>query len=135
MNKRVYLLAIVSFVVGMVELIIGGLLDLVANDLDVSLGQAGFLMTAFSLSFAVAAPILLAVTQRVDRKQLTMMSLAVFLLGNVIAVFSPNYSILLVGRIISAASGSLLIALCLTMVPAIVDEKYRARAISVVLWE
>ncbi|MEH7344712.1 MFS transporter [Bacillus sp. JJ1532] len=132
MNKRVYLLAIVSFVVGMVELIIGGLLDLVANDLDVSLGQAGFLMTAFSLSFAIAAPILLTVTQRVDRKQLTLISLAVFLLGNVIAVFSPNYSILLVGRIISAASGSLLIALCLTIVPAIVDEKYRTRAISVV---
>ncbi|KAB2334561.1 MFS transporter [Cytobacillus depressus] len=132
MNKRVYLLAIVSFVVGMVELIIGGLLDLVANDLEVSLGQAGFLMTVFSLAFAIAAPILLTVTQKVDRKRLTLITLAVFLLGNVIAVFSINYSILLVGRIISASSGSLLIALCLTMVPSLVDEKYRARALSVV---
>ncbi|MBY0122264.1 MFS transporter [Bacillus sp. S/N-304-OC-R1] len=132
MNKRVYLLAIVSFVVGMVELIIGGLLDLVANDLNVSLGKAGFLMTAFSLSFAIAAPILLTVTQKVGRKQLTLISLAIFLLGNLIAVFSVNYNILLVGRIISAASGSLLIALCLTMVPSIVEEKFRARAIAVV---
>jgi MFS transporter, DHA1 family, purine base/nucleoside efflux pump len=38
----VYLLTIVSFVVGMVELIIGGILDLVAEDLGVSLGKAGF---------------------------------------------------------------------------------------------
>lgn len=132
MDKRVYLLAIVSFVVGMVELIIGGLLDLVADDLDVSLGQAGFLMTVFSLAFAVAAPILLTVTQRIERKKLTLFTLFVFFLGNMVAVFSPYYSILLVGRIISAASGSLLIALCLTMVPNIVEEKYRARAIGVI---
>ncbi|QED46598.1 MFS transporter [Cytobacillus dafuensis] len=132
MNKRVYLLAIVSFVVGMVELIIGGLLDLVAEDLNVSLGQAGFLMTAFSIAFAIAAPILLTVTQKVERKRLTLISLFVFFVGNVVAVFSPYYSILLVGRIISASSGSLLIALCLTMVPSIVEEKYRARAIAIV---
>lgn len=132
-NKRVYLLAIVSFIIGMVELIIGGLLDLVASDLHISIGQAGFLMTAFSLSFAIGGPILLTATQKFDRKQLTLISLIVFLLGNIIAVFSLNYSILMVGRIISAASGSLLIAMCLTMVPNLVDEKYRARAIAVVL--
>ncbi|MBS4191975.1 MFS transporter [Bacillus sp. FJAT-49705] len=132
MNKRVYLLAIVSFVVGMVELIIGGLLDLVAEDLNVSLGQAGFLMTIFSIAFAIAAPILLTVTQKVERKRLTLISLFVFFVGNVVAVFSPYYSILLIGRIISASSGSLLIALCLTMVSSIVEEKYRARAIAVV---
>ncbi|MFJ7978392.1 MFS transporter [Peribacillus sp. NPDC096379] len=132
MDKRVYILAIVSFVVGMVELIIGGLLDIVANDLDVSLGQAGFLITVFSLAFALAAPILLTVTQRVERKQLTLITLFIFLIGNVIAVFSPSYSILLVGRIIAASSGSLLIALCLTMVPNIVTEQYRARAIGIV---
>ncbi|CAH0240165.1 MFS transporter [Peribacillus simplex] len=132
MDKRVYLLAIVSFVVGMVELIIGGLLDIVANDLDVSLGQAGFLMTVFSLAFALAAPILLSVTQRVERKRLTLITLFIFLLGNVIAILSPYYSILLVGRIIAASSGSLLIALCLTMVPNIVTEQYRARAIGIV---
>ncbi|MFD6439851.1 MFS transporter [Peribacillus sp. NPDC060186] len=132
MDKRVYILAIVSFVVGMVELIIGGLLDIVANDLDVSLGQAGFLMTVFSLAFALAAPILLIVTQRVERKRLTLVTLFIFLIGNVIAVFSTYYSILLVGRIIAASSGSLLIALCLTMVPNIVTEQYRARAIGIV---
>ncbi|MGG6357999.1 MFS transporter [Peribacillus frigoritolerans] len=132
MDKRVYLLAIVSFVVGMVELIIGGLLDIVANDLDVSLGQAGFLMTVFSLAFALAAPILLTVTQRVERKRLTLITLFIFLLGNVITILSHNYSILLVGRIIAASSGSLLIALCLTMVPNIVTEQYRARAIGIV---
>ncbi|TPG86933.1 MFS transporter [Brevibacillus laterosporus] len=132
MNRRVYLLTIVSFVVGMVELIIGGILDLVATDLGVSLGKAGFLITMFSLVFAISAPILLSLTSGVERKRLTLLALLVFLIGNVIAVISPSYSMLLLARIISAASGSLLVVLCVTIASNIVTENYRARAIGVV---
>ncbi|ASK60832.1 MFS transporter [Virgibacillus phasianinus] len=132
MDKRVYFLMIISFVVGMVELIIGGILDLIAEDLHVSLGQAGFLITIFSLIFAIASPILLIATAKIERKRLTLISLVIFLLGNIITVFSPSYSILFTGRVISALSGSLLIILCLTMAPSIVDPKYRGRAIGIV---
>jgi MFS transporter, DHA1 family, purine base/nucleoside efflux pump len=132
MDKRVYLLTIVSFVVGMVELIIGGILDLVATDLEVSLGQAGFLITVFSLVFAIAAPILLTLTGKVERKRLTLYSLLIFLVGNGIAAFSQTYGLLLVARIISAASGSLLVVLCVTIASNIVSEKFRARAIGIV---
>jgi MFS transporter, DHA1 family, purine base/nucleoside efflux pump len=132
LNKRVYLLTIVSFVVGMVELIIGGILDLVAEDLGVSLGKAGFLITIFSLVFAIAAPILLTMTAGVERKRLTLIALVVFLAGNALAIVSPTYSMLLIARILSAASGSLLVVLCVTIASNIVEEKYRARAIGVV---
>ncbi|MFB4166843.1 MFS transporter [Virgibacillus sp. JSM 102003] len=132
MNKRVYFLMIVAFVVGMVELIIGGLLDLMAADLNVSLGQVGFLITIFSLIFAVGAPILLILTSSIERKRLTLISLVVFLLGNIVTFFSPTYTIVFIGRIISALSGSLLIILCLTIAPSIVHPKYRGRAIGIV---
>ncbi|WP_373894930.1 MFS transporter [Virgibacillus sp. CBA3643] len=132
MDKRVYLLTIVSFVVGMVELIIGGILDLVATDLDVSIGQAGLLITIFSLIFAIAAPILLIVTAKIERKRLTLISLVVFLLGNIVSAVSPSYSVLFTGRIITALSGSLLIILCLTMAANIVKPEYRGRAIGIV---
>ena len=132
MNKRVYLLTIVSFVVGMVELIIGGILDLVAEDLNISLGKTGLLISVFSIVFALMGPILLSVTARFERKKLTLLSLVVFLLGNIVAVFSASFSILMFARIISAASGSLLVVLCVTMASNIVKTEYRARAIGVV---
>ncbi|MDQ0481858.1 MFS transporter [Guptibacillus hwajinpoensis] len=132
MNKRVYLLTIVSFVVGMVELIIGGILDLVAEDLNISLGKTGLLISVFSIVFALMGPILLSVTARIERKKLTLLSLVVFLLGNIVAVFSGSFSILMFARIISAASGSLLVVLCVTMASNIVKTEYRARAIGVV---
>ncbi|TFJ91350.1 MFS transporter [Lentibacillus salicampi] len=132
MNKRVYFLMIVAFVVGMVELIIGGILDLIADDLNVNLGQVGFLITIFSLIFAVGAPILLLLTSGIERRKLTLISLIIFLVGNLVTVFSPTYSVVFIGRVISALSGSLLIILCLTIAPSIVELKYRGRAIGLV---
>ncbi|KZR59487.1 MFS transporter [Pseudobacillus badius] len=132
MDKRVYLLTIVSFVVGMVELIIGGLLDLVAADLKISLGRAGLLITIFSLTFAVSAPILLTMTAKVERKKLTLLALFIFLIGNMAAAVSSTYEILLFARILSASSGSLLVVLCVTMAANIVADTYRARAIGIV---
>ena len=132
MDKRVYLLTIVSFVVGMVELIIGGILDLVATDLGVSLGQAGLLITIFSVTFAISAPILSVLTAKIERKRLTLVTLFVFLVGNLVAVVSPSYSVLFISRMISAASSSLLIVLCVVMAANIVELQYRGRAIGIV---
>lgn len=132
MDKRVYLLTIISFVCGMVELIIGGILDLIAQDLNVSIGQAGLLITIFSLIFAISAPVLLVLTAKYERKKLMLITLLIFLIGNIIAVFSINYSMLFISRIISAATSSLLIILCISMAAGIVDENYRGRAIGIV---
>ena len=132
MDKRVYLLTIVSFVVGMVELIIGGILDIVATDLGVSLGQAGLLITIFSVTFAISAPILSVLTAKIERKRLTLITLFVFLVGNLVAVVSPSYSVLFISRMISAASSSLLIVLCVVMAANIVELQYRGRAIGIV---
>jgi MFS transporter, DHA1 family, purine base/nucleoside efflux pump len=82
--------------------------------------------------FAIAAPILLTMTAKIERKLLTLISLVVFLLGNIFTILSPTYSMLLTARILSAASGSLLVVLCVTIASNFVDEKYRARAIGVV---
>lgn len=132
MDKRVYFLMIVSFVVGMVEFIIGGILDLVANDLNIPISQAGYLITIFALIFAIAGPILLIATSKIERKRLTIISLIIFLFGNVVTIVSNIYFIVFIGRIISALSGALLIILCLVLAPNIVEPRYRARAIGLV---
>ena len=132
MDKRVYLLTIVSFVVGLVELILGGILHLVASDLNVTLGQVGMLISIFSFVFALSGPILLSATAKVERKKLTLITLVVFFFANVLAVFSPGYAVLLIARIISAMSAALLISLCVTIASNIVSAPYRARAIGIV---
>ncbi|WP_077619570.1 MFS transporter [Bacillus sinesaloumensis] len=132
MDKRIYFLMIISFIIGLVELIISGILDLIADDLHVTIGQAGLLITIFAVIFAVASPILLVMTAKVERKRLTLICLYIFLVGCIVTVFAPTYSVLFLGRIILALSGALLIILCLVMAPSLVGEQYKGRAIGIV---
>ncbi|MEI3608361.1 MFS transporter [Pseudogracilibacillus sp. SO10305] len=132
-DKRVYMLTIIAFIVGMVELIIGGILDLVADDLDVTIGTAGLLISIFSLVFGISAPILLVVFAKTERTKLTFVSLIIFLIGNIIAVFSSSFELLILSRVVSAASGSLVIILCINLASNIVEPAYRGRAIGLVV--
>ncbi|MDR4889792.1 MFS transporter [Fredinandcohnia sp. QZ13] len=132
MDKRIYFLMVIAFVIGMVELIISGILDLIAEDLHVTLGQAGLLITVFAVIFAVASPILLVMTAKIERKRLMLVCLYIFLIGCIVTVFAPIFSILFIGRIILALSGALLIILCLVMAPSLAGEQYKGRAIGIV---
>ena len=132
MDKRVYFLMVISFVIGMVELIINGIIDLIAEDFNVPLSWVGLLITVFSLIFAVASPILLVVTGHIERKRLILSSLYIFLFGSLLTVFSPTFFILFLARIILALSGALLIILCIVLAPTLVDETHKGRAIGIV---
>lgn len=133
MDKRVYMLTVMAFIVGMAELIIGGILDVIANDLGVSVSEAGYLITIFALTFAVSAPILLVIFAKMERTQLTFLALIVFLIGISIAIFSSSYPLLLLSRVISAASGSLIVVLCINLASNIVEPAFRGRAIGLVV--
>ena len=133
MDKRIYLLAAIAFVVGMVELIIGGILDLIALDLGVSIGRTGLLITVFALVFGLSGPVLLFWSGRADRKRITIASLIVFIIGNLVAVASTTYGTLMLSRVITAASGALLTVLCLALASHISKPEYRGRAIGIVV--
>ncbi|WP_153978293.1 MFS transporter [Paenibacillus xylanilyticus] len=132
MNKKVYLLAIAAFVVGTVELILGGILDLIAADLQLTLSKAGYLISIFSLVYAISAPILLNVTARFERKKVYMYTLLIFLVSNLISAFSANFYMLMAGRALGAATGSLIFVLSLTLAARIVEPQYKGRAVGII---
>ncbi|MEO2203644.1 MFS transporter [Paenibacillus pabuli] len=132
MNKKVYLLAIAAFVVGTVELILGGILDLIAADLHLTLAKAGYLISIFSLVYAISAPILLNVTARFERKKVYMFTLLIFLISNLISAFSTNFYMLMAGRALGAATGSLIFVLSMTLAARIVEPQYKGRAVGII---
>jgi len=132
MNIRVIALTVAAFVVGLVELIIGGILPQIAADLDITIAQAGLLITIFSIVFAISGPLLLTTTSKFERKKLLLISLVVFFVGTIISFWGPNYSVLMLSRAVSAASGSLIIVLALTLSVKVVEPHYQARAIGLV---
>src|SRR5690625_196297 len=129
MNFRVYILAIVTVIVGLVELIVGGILPMIATDLNISVSAAGQLITVFAIVFAISGPILLSVTSTIERKKLYLISLSVFFLGNILTYFSPNYTFVMIARVITAMSAALITVLSLTITTRIVKREKRVRAL------
>lgn len=133
MNKKVYMLMAIAFVVGMSELIVSGILDLIASEVQVKISTAGLLITVFAFVFAISSPILLVIFKRVDRTLLISYALIVFFIGNIVAMTSVNFSMLLASRVLSAASGSVATVLSINLASRIVEPAYRGRAIGLVV--
>lgn len=132
MNFKVFILAVTAVTVGLVELIVGGILPIIAEDLHVSIGTAGQLITVFALVYAISGPVLLSLTAKIERKKLYLITLSLFLLGNIMTYFSPTFTLVMVARVITAMSAALVIVLSITITAKIVEPAHRAKAIGFV---
>ncbi|WP_062110170.1 MFS transporter [Bacillus niameyensis] len=132
MNLKVFILAASTIIVGLVELIVGGILPIIADDLHVTIGTAGQLITIYALVYAIAGPVLLSITAKIERKKLYLMTLSIFFIGNVITYFSPTFTLIMIARVITAMSAALVIVLSLTMTAKVVKPAQRAKALGVI---
>ncbi|QOR66907.1 MFS transporter [Cytobacillus suaedae] len=132
MNYKVFILALSTVAVGLVELIVGGILPTIANDFNISLSSAGQLITVFALIYAIAGPVLLVLTSKIERKKLYLISLFIFFIGNIMTYFSPNFTFMMVARVLTAMSTALIVVLSLTIVAKIVSPAHRARALGLI---
>ncbi|SFM10002.1 MFS transporter, DHA1 family, purine base/nucleoside efflux pump [Paenibacillus sp. 1_12] len=129
----IYLLALGATVVGTAESIITGILDMIATNINVSIGLAGQLVAMYSIAYAVGTPILIALTSKIDRKKLLFIALLIFLIGNVIAVLSPNFTILMISRAILGVSAGVFAVVALGIAAQIAPPEKRGSAIGTIL--
>ncbi|PAF33382.1 MFS transporter [Paenibacillus sp. 7516] len=132
-SLKVYILAIVSFLVGTSEYILSGILDKVAGSFDVSLAAAGQLITIFSLVYAVFTPILMAVTASMDRRKLIIIGLGIFVISNILAFTLPGYGLFVVSRIIMAIGAGIVVVTALNIAAKIAPAGKQASAIATVV--
>lgn len=132
MNVKVFILALSTIAAGLVELIVGGILPEIAADFDISLSSAGQLISVFALIYAIAGPVLLVLTSKMERKKLYLIALFIFFLGNVITYFAPNFTIMMVLRVITAMSTALIVVLSLTIAAKVVAPAHQAKALGLI---
>ncbi len=123
------MLALAVFLIGTIEYIITGIIEMIALDLGVSTSKAGLLVTVFALAAAIVAPILIALTINVDRKKLLVITLGIFIGSNGLMFISPTYETVLLVRIIQGASGGI----ATVVATRLVEKERRGRAIGIIL--
>ena len=132
MDLRLLLLSLCTFAAGLAEAILTGILPSLADDLNVSLSLAGQLTSLFSLSFAIAAPLLGWLTRGADCRRLLFITLLVFAAFNAGAALSPDYASLLLMRIGMAACCGLLIMQASLLAVELAPPGQRGRAIGLI---
>lgn len=84
------------------DYVIAGVLPDLAADLDVSEAQAGQLVTVFSLTVALSAPVAAVSLIRVRRSTLFTTTLTLFALANIAAAATSAFWILMILRVVAA---------------------------------
>lgn len=130
---KIYVLAIVSFLVGTSEFVIAGILDRIASDTGVTLAAAGQLITVYSLAYAIGTPILIAITAKMDRRKLMLAALTLFFIGNLVTMLTTGYSMLMGARIILAIGTGVFMVVALTVAANFAPQGKQGSAIATVL--
>jgi len=130
MPLALFALTVAAYAIGTTEFVIVGLLPTVAQDLHITLPLAGLIVSVYALGVTFGAPILTALTGRIERKPLLLGLMALFIVGNTLAALSPGYVPLLVARVLSAFAHGVFFSVGSTIAADLVPENRRASAIA-----
>lgn len=129
-NLPVTIFVALSFMLGMSEFIMVGILPDIAAGLKVSEVTVGNLVSLFALVYAPVTPLGSALSARFPRFATHLTLVGVFLLGNVLCAFAPNYGVLVIARILIALVSGTLVAIAMTYAPDVTTERYRTKFIA-----
>lgn len=129
-NLPVLILIASSFMLGMSEFIMVGILPDIAVGLKVSEVTVGNLVSLFAFVYAPVTPLGSALSARFPRFATHMTLIGVFLAGNLLCAFAPNYAVLMAGRILIALVSGTLAAIAMTYAPDVTTDTFRTKFIA-----
>ena len=129
---RIFTFILSIFIVGMVEMMVAGIMNLMSSDLHVSEAIIGQLVTLYAITFAVAGPILVKLTNRFSPRMVLLWALLTFVVGNIIIAIAPNFSILVIGRILASAAAALIVVKILALTALLTAPQHRGKMIGIV---
>ncbi|MFJ9937491.1 Cmx/CmrA family chloramphenicol efflux MFS transporter [Streptomyces virginiae] len=133
MPVAVYVLGLSVFALGTSEFMLSGLLPPIADDMGVSIPQAGLLISAFAIGMVIGAPLLAVATLRLPRRTTLIALISIFGLGQVAGALAPTYELLFASRVVAAFACAGFWAVGAAVAIAMVDKDQRARAMAVMI--
>lgn len=129
-NLPVLILIASSFMLGMSEFIVVGILPGIAADLKISEVTVGNLVSLFAFVYAPVTPLGSALSARFPRFATHLTLIGIFLAGNILCAFAPNYAVLVVARIMIALVSGTLVAVAMTYAPDVTTDRFRTKFIA-----
>ena len=131
MPRMLWLFSVVNLIIGSGAFVIGGILVPMAQGLNVSVPAEGQAMTAYALSTALLAPLVLLATGGWSRKRALIAALTAFALGNLACALADTLPMLLLGRVLMGV-GAVFTPVAAGIAVALVEPQRRGQALALV---
>ncbi|MFC4604560.1 Cmx/CmrA family chloramphenicol efflux MFS transporter [Rhodococcus kronopolitis] len=128
-----YMLAVAVFAMGTSEFMLAGLVPDIANSLEVSIGAAGLLTSAFAVGMIVGAPLMAALARRWPARTTLLFFVLVFAVTHIVGALATSFAVLLVTRVIAALANAGFLAVALSTAATLVAADQKGRALAVLL--
>jgi DHA1 family inner membrane transport protein len=129
-NYPLLALAIGAFGIGTTEFSPMGLLPVIARGVDVSIPAAGMLISAYAIGVMVGAPLMTLLLSHRARRNALIFLMAIFTLGNVLSAISPDYTTLMLSRIITSLNHGAFFGLGSVVAASVVAKEKQASAVA-----
>ncbi|MFE7813803.1 Cmx/CmrA family chloramphenicol efflux MFS transporter [Streptomyces sp. NPDC057433] len=133
MPLPLYLLAMAVFAMGTSEFMLAGLLPDIASDLDVTVGTAGMLTSAFAIGMVVGAPLVAALARDWPRRSSLLGFILAFASAHAMGALTTSFPVLFATRIVAALANAGFLAVALTAAATLVSPDRKGRALAVLL--
>jgi len=129
-NFPLLALAIGAFGIGTTEFSPMGLLPVIARGVDVSIPAAGMLISAYAIGVMIGAPLMTLLLSHRARRNALVFLMAIFTLGNVLSAIAPDYTTLLLSRIITSLNHGAFFGLGSVVAASVVPKHKQASAVA-----
>jgi predicted MFS family arabinose efflux permease len=121
-----------NFVIGAGVLVVPGMLGQLAAGLGVSVPTAGQLIGLAALVMCVGAPVLAAVTSRIDRRRLLVAALAIYCAGHLGCAVAPGYASLAALRVLTVTGAAIFTPQAAATIGALAPPERRSAAVTAI---
>ncbi|CAM5734100.1 Chloramphenicol resistance protein OS=Streptomyces fumanus OX=67302 GN=GCM10018772_39050 PE=4 SV=1 [Streptomyces fumanus] len=133
MPLPLYLLALAVFAMGTSEFMLAGLVPDIASELDVTVGTAGVLTSAFAVGMVVGAPLVAALARDRPRRAGLLGFVLAFAAAHAVGALTTSFPVLFATRVVAALANAGFLAVALTTAATLVPPGKKGRALAVLL--
>lgn len=103
------------------------------RDFGITTAQFGVLVSAYALAAAASSLLMTSIADRFDRRTALLICYAGLIIGTLGCALAPNYSMLLIARIVAGFFGGVQGSITMAMVGDVIPDERRGRAMSLVM--
>ena len=132
MRGSLFFLAAGMFTMGCDDYIVAGLLPGLSASLGTSMAGAAQGITAFNFTYLVCAPVFAILLAQKPARQLLVLALVIFAVGNVLTLLSSNLAVYLVSRAIAGIGAGMYLPIAVAAAAELVEPEAAGRALSMI---